>query len=285
VGRIVDGGEPGGVVSRYRIFESVGTRSQRVRRYADLEIHHPSYRGREPGRAYALVHGRREEVIRLRGHLMVSKDFVLQDEAGARRVPVPSPVDGVVAAVDRANGRVDVFDRRGGEPLVRLRHLDLRGSGLIAGERVGYGEWLGLQGGFGRGDPMRYGVHVHVDFNAAHLDRLDRYLRDLDAGIVTIDAPGPRLAGDATVLEPGSRGARVLALQRALATRGYADAQGRPLVADGDFGERTREALEQFQRDAGLDVDGRAGPETRRALARAIPVADATEAAVQRLRS
>lgn len=53
-------------MSRYRIVESVGSRVERVRDYDDLEIHHPSQRGREPGRTYADVRGEREEVLRER---------------------------------------------------------------------------------------------------------------------------------------------------------------------------------------------------------------------------
>lgn len=260
-------------MSRYRVVESVGARREPVRRYDDLEIHHPSQRGREPGRHYGEVRGRREEVLALRtrgGQRLVSKDFILLDERGGTRVPVPSPVEGVVGAIDAANGRVDLYDRRGGELLVRLRHLDLRGSGLRTGDRVGYGQPLGMQSGVGAGDRQRYGTHVHVDFNEAHLDRFDRYLRELDAGVLTSDGAAPRLDPRA-VLGAGSRGPAVYALQRALAARGYgADARG-PLPADGDFGPRTEAAVRAFQRDAGLRPDGRAGRRTRDALWRAGP--------------
>jgi peptidoglycan hydrolase-like protein with peptidoglycan-binding domain len=40
------------------------------------------------------------------------------------------------------------------------------------------------------------------------------------------------------------------------------------LVEDGDFGRRTREAVESFQREHGLEVDGRVGRDTREALAK-----------------
>lgn len=63
-------------MARYRIFESEGARLQCVRRYADLEIHHPRFRGREPGRTNGLVQVPREEVLRMHGRMMVSKDFI-----------------------------------------------------------------------------------------------------------------------------------------------------------------------------------------------------------------
>ena len=61
----------------------------------------------------------------------------------------------------------------------------------------------------------------------------------------------------------------VLEAQAALNALGYRDANGRPLVLDGDLGPRTRQAVEQFQRDSGLKVDGVVGPRTLGALERA----------------
>jgi hypothetical protein len=257
-------------MSRYRILESVGTRVERVHDYDDLEIHHPSKRGREPGRTYASIDGEREEVLKTRtrnGERMVSKDFVLQDERGSARVPVPSPVDGYVGRVDRANGLVAIYDRKDGELLVQIRHMDLRSSAVKVGETVHYGEALGVQSGFGKGNPRKYGVHVHMDFNEAHLDRFDRYLKDMDGGVLTPaglpkDSDRPthrpvtsRASGSPGILEEGSQGEAVERLQRMLTRLGYHDASGR--------------AWEAFQRDRGLDVDGRVGRDTTAALAKA----------------
>ncbi|MCM2336692.1 MAG: peptidoglycan-binding protein, partial [Pseudomonas sp.] len=78
----------------------------------------------------------------------------------------------------------------------------------------------------------------------------------------TVPQPGtraPAVAGTAAI-EAGDQGPRVRALQEQLARLGYGDADGRALVADGDFGARTRQAVEQFQRDSGLKVDGVVGP-------------------------
>lgn len=44
--------------------------------------------------------------------------------------------------------------------------------------------------------------------------------------------------------------------------------EGTPLVVDGSYGRRTREAVHAFQRSRGLEADGLAGPLTRAALAR-----------------
>ncbi|WP_064504785.1 peptidoglycan-binding domain-containing protein [Frateuria defendens] len=62
---------------------------------------------------------------------------------------------------------------------------------------------------------------------------------------------------------------RVRDLQARLAALGYAGAGGRPLQADGHFGASTQAAVEAFQRDHQLHVDGVAGARTLDALHRA----------------
>ena len=66
-------------------------------------------------------------------------------------------------------------------------------------------------------------------------------------------------------LKPGDSGAQVKVLQRALATLGFSTG-----TVDGDYGPGTADAVKQFQRSAGLDVDGVVGPATLRALAAAL---------------
>jgi hypothetical protein len=66
---------------------------------------------------------------------------------------------------------------------------------------------------------------------------------------------------------PGNGTADVLALQHSLNALGARDARGLPLVEDGDFGRRTREALNGFQRDHGMPEVAHAGPRTREAMA------------------
>jgi putative chitinase len=71
----------------------------------------------------------------------------------------------------------------------------------------------------------------------------------------------------ARMLEQGSKGSDVAELQREL----NASLGGPKLVVDGDFGPRTRAAVEAFQREHHLTVDGIVGPETRAALAHHAP--------------
>ena len=67
-------------------------------------------------------------------------------------------------------------------------------------------------------------------------------------------------------LAPGSSGPEVLELQWFLTELGYGgpgEGLGNP---DGKYGPRTENAVRKFQAAAGLNVDGIAGPDTRRAI-------------------
>jgi type IV secretory pathway VirB10-like protein len=66
-------------------------------------------------------------------------------------------------------------------------------------------------------------------------------------------------------IAPGEEGRQVRLLQQALAELGY-----KPGRVDGKLGTKTRQALERFQRKAGLEPDGIAGPKTLRALNQAL---------------
>ncbi|WP_235567802.1 peptidoglycan-binding protein [Lysobacter sp. Root690] len=71
------------------------------------------------------------------------------------------------------------------------------------------------------------------------------------------------------VIKHGERGQDVRALQEGLNKLGYRDAHGRALSADADFGDRTKEAVQAFQKAHGLKEDGIAGPKTLDALKQA----------------
>jgi hypothetical protein len=81
-------------------------------------------------------------------------------------------------------------------------------------------------------------------------------------------APRPVAEADGR-LELGEYGAAVAVLQRRLADLGYRGGDGKPLAVDGEFGGNTRHALQQFQREHGLQGLGMAGPKTELALDRA----------------
>lgn len=66
------------------------------------------------------------------------------------------------------------------------------------------------------------------------------------------------------LLRPGSSGAAVRVLQRALAGTGLEGVRG--IAVDGQFGSQTEVSLRNFQRIKGLAIDGIAGPQVRKAL-------------------
>ncbi|MCJ7726502.1 MAG: peptidoglycan-binding protein, partial [Acidimicrobiia bacterium] len=70
------------------------------------------------------------------------------------------------------------------------------------------------------------------------------------------------------ILRPDDRGEAVRQIQAVLKSADYD-----PGPVDGVYGAKTMAAVEQFQRTAGLTVDGKVGPVTRRALAALLGVA------------
>lgn len=72
----------------------------------------------------------------------------------------------------------------------------------------------------------------------------------------------PSKTQSSNLLKTGSKGTAVQTLQEQLNQLGFHDAKGNPLNPDGDFGAKTREAIEAFQRQHGLSVDGKVGAQT-----------------------
>ncbi len=94
-------------------------------------------------------------------------------------------------------------------------------------------------------------------------------------------APEPaRAANDDThVLKLGAHGQAVHDLQDQLAKLGYKDSQGQLLKANGEFGQDTKRAVEDFQRDHHLKhIDGKVGPETEKALDAQVKLASPAKA-------
>lgn len=119
-----------------------------------------------------------------------------------------------------------------------------------------------------------------------YIDEYERFVRDHQQkrGFVASEEPAaPTAVGRGTgsggsrdaladgVLRQGESGPAVRALQEELIRQGYTDAEGKPLAADGRFGERTRQAVEAYQQANGLDRDGIAGPDTLSSLKRTEP--------------
>ncbi len=300
-------------MSTYTVQESVRhSRLEPVRSYADLEHHHPSRNLAEPGRLYADVGGRSEEILKDRatggprtsaaGDYFVSKDFILTAD-GRGDVAVPAPVAGYAGAYNRTMGSVELWSGPASDTdrvmLARVLHMDPDTFKHKEGDRVEYGEPLGIQAGRGidRQGVVRndaYGTHVHIDINTRYIGQFDRYLGDLGAGLITTEtrpAPSENIVDpppvvtnvrDAQgntvspadpladgVLARGEKGGAIGALQSQLRSLGYTNARGEPVVVDKDFGPGTEHAIKQFQTDKALPVTGVADEATRQAIDRA----------------
>jgi peptidoglycan hydrolase-like protein with peptidoglycan-binding domain len=82
------------------------------------------------------------------------------------------------------------------------------------------------------------------------------------AAVLSVSEFSEALDPTARILRPGDRGDDVKAIQALIKTAGFD-----PGPADGIYGPNTAAAVSDFQRAAGIGVDGKVGPVTRRALA------------------
>lgn len=138
-----------------------------------------------------------------------------------------------------------------------------------------------------RGNPALYGdgsrsVAAAYQVMGQHMDRYERFAAEArrDAPDQT-QVPMPSLLAHTRpetaaalfdgLLRQGERGDDIRGLQQSLNQLGVRDARGRALAEDGDFGQRTREAVEALQRANGLKVDGIAGPDTLRRIGQQLP--------------
>lgn len=162
------------------------------------------------------------------------------------------------------------------------------GVTLEAAQRSLAQEWASF-GDPDKGGASHYGGANHASItlaqSASALDQMrTSYQADIARGLspaqawkdVTASDQSPTQTHRAsranahTLLQQGSRGDAVRTLQTELVTLGYTDAHGHPLKPDGDFGAHIRFAVEAFQRDHHLTVDGKVGPHTQSALSEAL---------------
>ncbi|MGN6738806.1 peptidoglycan-binding protein [Dyella sp.] len=211
---------------------------------------------------------------------------------------IPGTMDAAVASLDldpKQRFTPELQDRIFSQYLMTDKRPEVRdyvtgkpGASLHAAEVAMSLEWASF------GDPNKGGASHYGGANSASISvrecgealqqmRTD-YQADLARGLspdaafkdVTI-GNGPlrgqaqeRSGDGGVVLAFGDRGAAVTSLQNGLHRLGYTDADGTPLMADGDFGRNTQHAVEAFQRDHRLTVDGKAGPQTEAAISRTL---------------
>ncbi|WP_047130720.1 peptidoglycan-binding domain-containing protein [Xanthomonas arboricola] len=114
-------------------------------------------------------------------------------------------------------------------------------------------------------------------------DGMDQYMQPgrshaMHANTSAVPQQPKRDASHDGKLEQGERGEQVKQLQGQLAQLGAVGRDGKPLHADGDFGGNTKYAVEQFQREHGLQIDGVAGQQTQAALAKMLTQATPKQA-------
>jgi peptidoglycan hydrolase-like protein with peptidoglycan-binding domain len=281
------------VMSRYRIRESVGARSEDVHSYEDLEIHHPSANARglrtgrdtdfERNRDHARVNGEFEEIRRTAdGGVLVKKDFILEREGSSGPVNVPAPIGGYVHYLrGDPTAALRIYDKPFGETSAKLvgqvLHMDPATFRLQEGAHVRYGQPLGVMSD--TGTPGSF--HAHVEVDAA---QFRRYVADINSGAITPETypdmtsteplqtlTRAQAGTDDDVLKEGERGAKVRVLQEQLNQQGFRDTRGRSLSVDGDFGGRTGEAVRALQRARGLEADGIVGRDTTAVLLQPTP--------------
>ena len=275
-------------MAKIKIYESVGGNSDPVTNYRDLENHHPSKGLQESGRAYARVGGESEEilgnykgtaVLTPGGEYMVSKDMVLTAPGLSNgNVPIPSPAAGVIGKIDRTDGIITINDPKTGDTMFQIRHAQVDPN-LKPGDKIEYGQSLGLQHGYNNGNPNAFPNHVHFDVNTKYIGQADKWIKDMDSGALTTDkrpaqtenivterpsfvpisgnfpkpADPPLADGKLSI---GEKGPEVEKLQLALKAAGALDAKGNALNPDKDFGERTREAVINYQKTHGQPETG-----------------------------
>ncbi|MDR7034658.1 N-acetylmuramidase domain-containing protein [Mesorhizobium sp. BE184] len=246
------------------------------------------------GKAFAVVKGRREPLIRFEGHYF---DRRLDEEKRtlARRKGLASPEAGAIANPASQAARWRMVEAAAAIDAKAAFESVSWGLGQVMGS---HWAWLGYASVDALAADARSGVAGQAGLMLKYIEKagLTEALRKRDWAAFARGYNGPgykqnaydakiaaayrRYAGgddgDAApadapdgsgLLRQGSRGDAVAKLQQDLAALGY------PVVADGIFGPLTKIALLAFQEDNDLDTDGIAGPRTLAALTLALPEA------------
>lgn len=262
-----------------------------VENFDDLVTHHPygnrganlqngSAVGRQRGRTLGLIgdefqeievaepgqtHGLRPDQV------LLKKDFLLEDSRlppgpASRALDVPSPVAGVVGTADARQGLVDVLDREGGDVILRVRHMSP--LHVQAGDRVEYGQALGVQG-----KQATQAIHVHMEVDTRYYQHYENYVGDLVSGRLSIDAERrdrgiePRPFVDDETIRIGESSEMVRKAQQTLNAEGYRGADNQPLQEDGVYRLSMQAAVINYQQAHGLSQTGDIDPATLQQIA------------------
>ncbi|RYF48252.1 MAG: hypothetical protein EOO38_10515, partial [Cytophagaceae bacterium] len=267
-----------------------------VANFDDLVTHHPianaeagvlsgvPVRVEEPRRrSHGLIGGEMQEVETARTdggtasvlqehQVLLMKDFLLEDSRiaawgrGVRAVDVPSPCAGYINAVNPRLGSVDVYDRQGGELIVRVLHLDP--YNVRVGDSIEYGQALGTQSN--RGSEA---VHVHMEVDTRYYQQYENYVEDLLSGRLPIYLERrsrgieARPIVDDGVIRIGESADIVRTVQQRLNEEGFRGADKRPLAIDGVYRLSMQAAVINYQQARGLPMTGDIDPVTLQEIA------------------
>lgn len=182
---------------------------------------------------------------------------------------IHSPVSGEVTFVGGQYGTIKIRDAEGNSHQI----LHTESQAVAVGDRIEIGDPIGTMGGRGPNGASQYAQHVHYQLKDSDGNLLnpEEYWNNRVVNIADAqknpEANSAHRAGD--VLGQGESGSDVKHIQELLNKFGYHDAHGHPITSDGDFGQKTKEAVQAFQRAHGLEDDGIIGARTMEALKRA----------------
>ena len=237
------------------------------------------------GRAFVAVDGRNEPLIRFEGHYF-DRRLSPDKRARARALGLSSPAPGVVANPASQAERWRLLERAAGIDAAAAWESTSWGLGQVMGA---HWAWLGyatvdalvaearesaagqirvmaryiLKAGLVKPLALHDWPAVARGYNGPGY-RANSYDTRLAQAFARHSAGGSAVSPAAPPLRRGYRGQAVRDLQAALSGAGYT------VAADGAFGPQTQDAVERFQRDAGLSADGIVGPRTRAALREAL---------------
>lgn len=182
---------------------------------------------------------------------------------------IHSPVAGEVTFVGGQYGTIKIRDAEGNSHQI----LHTQSQAVEVGGRIEIGDPIGAMGGRGPNGDSQYAQHVHYQLKDRNGNLLnpEEYWNNRKEKVIgtvrSLEASSADQAG--VVLRQGESGSDVKHAQELLNKFGYRDSHGHPITGDGDFGQKTKEAVQAFQRAHGLSDDGVIGTKTMEALKKA----------------
>ena len=232
------------------------------------------------GKAFALVDGRQEPLIRWEGHYF-DRRLKQEKRERARSAGLAHPSAGAVKNPASQAARWAMLNRAAAIDAQAAYESASYGVGQVMGAHWGALGYASVQAFVKR---VRKDLAGQIEVTVRYIEKfgLVGALQRLDFAAFARGYNGPayakmgyhtkmkrayeRHAGKKAVskadgmLRAGSKGARVRELQALLVRAGF------PVKVDGDYGPSTEDAVMAFQKSAGITVDGVAGPETVRKL-------------------